>query len=86
MSNKTFCPIMTIGFNPPEKGKRDLRLCMKDCAWYDVADDTCKINKIAEHLEYINAAIDGIGEYYDEFPTDDYEDERSFYKGIGKYP
>ena len=62
MASKTFCPIMTIGFAPPEEGKRDLRLCMRDCAWYDCADETCKVNKIAENLEYIMAAIEGLGE------------------------
>lgn len=64
MANKVFCPIMTIGFNPPEEGKRDLRLCMKDCAWYDFNNETCKINVIAEHLEYLISSVDGIGEFY----------------------
>lgn len=77
MASKTFCPIMMIGFNPPEEGKRDMRLCNKDCAWYDIVDETCKVNKIAEQIEYLTATMEGIGEaYYDpigisEEPWDD---------------
>lgn len=85
MSTRPFCPIMTIGFNPPEEGKRDLRLCMKDCAWYDIADETCKINKIAEHLEYINAALEGV-DSYGMFPSDAFEEERDFYRGLSEHP
>lgn len=69
MSSKTFCPIMTIGFGPPETGKRDLRLCMKDCTWYDIAEEKCKINVISEYLEYIMACVDTPidGGYYDSY-------------------
>lgn len=88
MSNKTFCPIMTIGFNPPEKGKRDNRLCMKDCAWYDVQGETCRINTIAEAITAIDTQISDIADYAadmalktiteSEFDYDDYEfDQRT---------
>ena len=50
MSAKTFCPIMTIGFDPPKEGKRDLRLCMKDCAWYNPTENDCQVNIIANLL------------------------------------
>ena len=63
MSAKTFCPIMTIGFNPPEKGKRDNRLCMRDCAWYDVQGETCKISIIAEAISNIDTQISDIADY-----------------------
>lgn len=67
MGNKTYCPILTIGFGPPEEGKRDLRLCMRDCAWYDVAEETCKLNVIAERLEYILTCVDTPPEVEDEY-------------------
>ena len=77
MSNKTFCPIMTIGFEPPKEGKRDLRLCMRDCAWYDPAEETCKINVIADRMEYIEAALSGGYAYepigFDETASDIYD-------------
>ena len=56
---KTFCPIMTIGFDPPKGKNSDPRLCHKDCAWYDQAEETCKITIIADRLEYIEAAVGG---------------------------
>lgn len=75
MANKTFCPIMTIGFGPPEKGKRDMRLCMRDCMWYDAAEENCKINVISDQLEYIMSCVDGIGDpNYEDFLEDSYDD------------
>lgn len=73
MSSKTYCPIMTIGFSPPEEGKRDFRLCMRDCAWYDVSAEKCKINVIAEHLEYIISCVDVPGD--DDYEPEDYFDD-----------
>jgi len=58
MANKTFCPIMTIGFDPPKEGKRDNRTCMKDCTWYNVAEEKCNLNVIADHLEVISSLAD----------------------------
>ena len=58
MANKVFCPIMTIGFEPPKKGQRDNRICMKDCAWYNLSEDKCNINVITEHLEMIESLTD----------------------------
>ena len=68
MASKIFCPIMTIGFGPPETGKRDLRLCMKDCAWYNVQNEDCILNVMADSLEYILSAVDKpTGGYYDSY-------------------
>lgn len=63
MANKTFCPIMTIGFDKPEKGQRDNRICMKDCSWYNLTEEKCNINVIAEHLEMIESLTDDIADY-----------------------
>jgi len=71
---KSYCPIMTIGFNPPAKKEKDLRLCKPDCAWYDTAEGKCKIVTIAESLEYILSCVDSIPEGYYAEPFDNYED------------
>ena len=60
MATKDFCPIMTIGFAPPEKGKRDNRLCNRDCAWYNLSEEECIIRTIADHLETIKTLADDI--------------------------
>lgn len=81
MANKTFCPIMTIGFEPPKEGKRDLRLCMKDCEWYDIAEEKCRITTIAENLEYLISAVEGVAYGFE----GNYEDAEYYGKGTGKY-
>lgn len=58
MPEKRFCPFMAIGFPAPEEGQRDMRICMKECAWYDVAEEKCAIKLIAERLEYIQSQVD----------------------------
>lgn len=63
MASKTFCPIMTIGFNPPEEGKRDLRLCKKDCTWYDVSENRCQISIIADNLQALETHTSDISDY-----------------------
>lgn len=52
-----YCPILTIGFAPPEKGQRDLRRCTKECAWYDVDEDCCAIISSLETLSGINSML-----------------------------
>ena len=63
MAAKTFCPIMTIGFDPPGQGKRDNRLCMKDCTWYNVAEETCNLNVIAESIQSIEMHTSDVSDY-----------------------
>ena len=48
-----FCPIMTIGFAPPNKGEQDNRTCKKDCVWYNEDEEVCKIDNIMESLQRI---------------------------------
>lgn len=82
MANKTFCPIMTIGFDAPTKGQRDNRICMKDCAWYNLTEENCNINVIATHLEMIESLTDSIADYtgdYVENETDEFVREASHY-------
>ena len=50
-----YCPIMTIGFAPPESNMPDPRKCRKDCAWYDENNESCFIVNIAEDLQHIKA-------------------------------
>lgn len=79
---KNFCPIMAIGFPPPDKGKRDMRVCQKDCNWYNTTEECCNINLIAERLEYLNSITNDIGQMvsemehyeYTESPIEDYYD------------
>ena len=63
MAAKTFCPIMMIGFNAPEKGQRDLRLCTKDCMWYHIKQEKCVIPLIAETLENLEMITNDISDY-----------------------
>lgn len=58
MYNKTFCPILTIGFEPPKKGQKDNRTCMRDCAWYNTAEEKCCIRVITDHLEMLETLTD----------------------------
>ncbi len=66
MAKRPFCPIMTIGFNPPEKGKTDLRLCMRDCAWYNSVEEKCNVDVIAGYLEAIEAYANSLNDYVEE--------------------
>ena len=41
-SNKRYCPLFVIGFNPPNEGASyDPRVCVTDCAWYDNGNKQC---------------------------------------------
>lgn len=53
--NKPFCPILLIGFPAPEEGKRDLRRCTKECAWYDSDNDCCQITTLSDLLSSISS-------------------------------
>ena len=97
MTTKTFCPIMTIGFEPPEEGKRDNRICMKDCAWYDIKTQGCKINLLAATLENIEAVMNDIsdtlidamslgGNIYDYSVETPYDEEEFDSQGSRRYP
>jgi hypothetical protein len=63
MSVKTYCPIRIIGFDPPEKGQRDMRLCTKDCAWYNVAESKCAVSIIAAGIDNIDAQLNDISDF-----------------------
>lgn len=68
---KKYCPIMVIGFNPPEKEKdTDPRLCHPDCAWYNEVDETCSINIISDNLDMLRAYTE-YGAPIDEFQYSD---------------
>ena len=59
---RPLCPILTIGFNPPEEGQRDLRRCHKECALYDGQEDTCAIQACLESIRMLNTSIETIPE------------------------
>lgn len=97
MTTKTFCPIMTIGFEPPKEGKRDNRICMRDCAWYDVKTQGCKINLISATIENIEAILNEVsdtitdalslgGSIYDYSIEDPYDETEYNSQGTRKYP
>ncbi len=69
MTNKTFCPIMFIGFDPPSKGKRDFRLCMRDCAWYNPSEETCQINVLADLLQNPEIHANDVSDYLGEITS-----------------
>ena len=87
MASKTFCPIMTIGFDPPEKGKRDNRLCMRDCAWYDPSEDKCCIKIIAEHISMIELHSSDMSDYLGDLVDKGEQDyEYSYPAGFDEEP
>lgn len=48
---KKYCPIMTIGFDPPKgKASYDPRECKQDCAWYHKESKDCAIHVITDIL------------------------------------
>lgn len=55
---RPLCPILTIGFAPPEEGKRDLRRCTTECALFDEENDQCSIKACAEMMKYISGQLD----------------------------
>lgn len=72
---KPLCPILLIGFNPPEEGQRDLRRCNKECALFNEERDTCVLNALYEKLEELDIAAQEalFGTYEDDY-EDYYED------------
>ena len=73
---RPFCPILTIGFAPPEEGKRDLRRCTAECALYDKENDQCCIKSCAEQMNYISGQLDDTLSMMSEgfVPFEEYED------------
>lgn len=57
---KKLCPILLIGFPAPEEGKRDLRRCTEECAWYDEASKQCGIETCAEYLPVVSGQVDDL--------------------------
>lgn len=69
---KPLCPILLIGFNPPEEGKRDLRRCNKECALFNEERDTCVLNALYEKLEELDiiaqeALFGTYEDYYEDY-------------------
>ena len=56
----SLCPILLIGFNPPDEGQRDLRRCNTECAMYDEQNDQCSIKTCAEFLTDISGQVDDL--------------------------
>ena len=59
---KPLCPILMLGFDPPEEGQRDLRRCNQECALYDVTEDVCAIQATLEGIRMLSNSIDSIPE------------------------
>ena len=55
MKTKPLCPILLIGFAPPEEGKRDIRRCSTECAWHDDQLDQCVLKTISNTLDDIGS-------------------------------
>lgn len=48
---KPFCPILMIGFDPPEKETdTDPRVCNINCNWYNRDDKCCLLQSLHEDL------------------------------------
>ena len=54
---RPLCPILLIGFNPPEEGQRDLRRCSTECALFNDDRDTCIFNAIYEKMEELDIVM-----------------------------
>lgn len=57
MNEVKYCPILLIGFDSPAKGKKDMRVCKRDCAWYNSTTEQCCIKDIAEKVETIEESV-----------------------------
>lgn len=70
---RPLCPILLIGFNPPEEGQRDLRRCNRECALYNEERDTCVLNALYEKLEEVEVVIQetAFGTYEDYYENYD---------------
>ena len=71
--NNPYCPILTIGFPPPEKGQRDLRRCTDECALFDPETEMCGVLACVEEIREIKSML-----YYSGY-TEDEEKENYFY-------
>lgn len=79
--NNPLCPILLIGFNPPEKGQRDLRRCTDECALYDEEREQCSIKSCCEILADIPDTIVDISQGYYAFGEDEnFEFDANTYK------
>ena len=76
MKEAKLCPILLIGFAPPEKGQRDMRRCTKECALYDEEHDCCSIKAVAEDVQYMTGQIDDLLSMSGAFIP--YEDDDNF--------
>ncbi len=57
--DKKYCPILTIGFDPPKNEKtNDSRLCHPDCAWFSEIDETCSIKVISDNIDLLRAYLE----------------------------
>lgn len=77
---KPLCPILLIGFNPPEEGQRDLRRCNKECALFNEERDTCVLNALYEKLEEIDITIQETSMYDTYGDGYTYEDIQDIYE------
>lgn len=54
-----YCPLMMIGFNPPEKkNDKDMRKCHPDCTWFNEVEETCNLNVIADNVVAVREYIE----------------------------
>lgn len=76
---RPLCPILLIGFNPPEEGQRDLRRCSTECALYDEANKQCSIKTCAETITTVSGQLDDLIALQDAFvPFEEFEDEDDY--------
>lgn len=73
---RPLCPILTIGFAPPEEGKRDMRRCSTECAMYDESEEQCSIKTCAEMFRYISGQVNDLGMIAEGFIP--FEDDDTF--------
>lgn len=72
---RPLCPILLIGFPAPEEGKRDLRRCNPECAWYDDNLDQCMLKTMTTNLEDINTVVSDYFELFLDMNAGIYDDE-----------
>lgn len=80
---RPLCPILLIGFNPPEEGQRDLRRCNTECAMYDEDNKQCCIRTCAEQISMVSDQIDDLISISGAFIPFE-EDENFEYDAIGQ--
>lgn len=72
---RPLCPILLIGFPAPEEGKRDLRRCSSECAWYDDNLDQCLLKTMTTNLEDISTVVSDYFELFLDMNAGIYDDE-----------